>query len=141
MADPQFIPSGLPHSVEMPDGSSLAKSKSRKVGDDVRRTEEDPLEAGQIDVDHIVRQAKETALGQTPRADKFQRADDATAPNLGPKSATADKAPEGRTRSQVIYDTAMEEIDFPARFIQLKINNDLVRAELQVLASQLGDDN
>jgi hypothetical protein len=35
----------------------------------------------------------------------------------------------------------MEEMDFPARFIQLKINNDLVRAELQVLASQLGDDN
>ena len=41
MSEPQFIPSGVPHSVEMPEGSHVAKSKSGKAGTEVRRTEQD----------------------------------------------------------------------------------------------------
>lgn len=140
MTDPQFIPSGLPHSVEMPDGSSLAKSKSRKIGDDVRRTEEN-LQEIPISADHVVLQARNMAVSQAPRNDGFQRATDAIAPWAGQEATEAGEAPPAPRKAKVLYDTAMVEMDFPARFIQLKIDNDRVRAELQVLESQLRDNN
>jgi len=141
MADPQFIPSGLPHSVEMPDGSSLAKSKSRKLEDDVRRTEDAPTAADDIVADQVILQARGVGGLQTPRADGFERANVGSAPSMGQNLAAGEGTPAMQHGGKVIYDTAMADMNFPARFIQLKIDNDKLRAQLQVLESQLRDND
>ena len=141
MSHPQFIPSGLPHAVEMSDGSSVAKSKSRKLGDDVRRTEAEASDAEHIVADHVVLQARELALGKSPRADGFERASDAAARLSGPIYTEVAQASLARPSGKTIYDTAMADMDFPARFIQLRIDNDKVRDQLQVLESRLRENS
>ena len=137
MTEPQFIPSGLPHAVEMPDGSSLAKSKSRKLENDVRRTEDAASEADQILADQVILRASRVSGAQTPRADRFERASDAAERSAGRNVAVGGQSLSARPSSKAIYDTAMADMDFPARFIQLKIDNDKVRTQLQVLESEL----
>jgi hypothetical protein len=141
MADPQFIPSGLPHSVEMPDGSSLAKSKSRKLEDDVRRTEDTTSKADEIMADQVILRARDMPGAQTPRTDGFERAAHGKALPPVQKLVLGGGASFAQQSAKVTYDTAMVDMDFPARFIQLKIDNDKVRAQLQVLESRLGEDN
>jgi hypothetical protein len=139
MSDPQFIPSGKPHSVEMPEGSHVAKSKSGKAGTEVRRTEQDHFAQ-----DHeIAVEAHQVILAATaasenkvkvPRSDNIERA----SKPLNPASAatqrqkTAPGGPDPASETPV-YDTEMPEMNFPARLIHLKLENDAVRAQLESL--------
>jgi hypothetical protein len=144
MSEPQFIPSGMPHSVEMPEGSRVAKSKSGKAGTEVRRTEQDHFAQDQeiaVDANQVLLTSTAVAdnLAKVPRSENIERASKALKPGSvakGRKSAaTADpQAPE-----QAVYDTEMPEMNFPARLIHLKVENDAVRAQLESLQSMLQD--
>lgn len=139
MSDPQFVPNGLPHSVEMPEGSSVAKSRSGQAGTDIRRTEPDQFANDKdlaLESHHIVLQASANdalSAANLPRHDQIERAD----PTLGSATAASAQATVAPVTapdaSKPIYDTPMADMNFPARLIQLKIDNDTVRAQLQAL--------
>ena len=146
MSEPQFIPSGMPHSVEMPEGSRVAKSKSGKAGTEVRRTEQDHFAQDQeiaIDENQVLLTSSAVSdnLAKAPRSDNIERASKAFNPASGanrqPNAATAgSQAPE-----RAVYDTEMPEMNFPARLIHLKVENDAVRAQLESLQSMLQKPN
>ena len=148
MSEPQFLPSGVPHSVEMPEGSSVAKSRSATVGVDIRRTEQDRFASDQdiaVESHHIVLQASATeARGaqQVFRNDQIERASKARAAGFvstAPGRQTA--ATDARAASRKpVYDQDMAEMNFPARLIQLKIDNDAVREQLHLLDALLHAD-
>lgn len=138
MSEPQFIPSGLPHSVEMPEGSSVARSRSGTAGTDIRRTEQDRFASDQViavEAHHIVLKASATEAQGTfkiSRRDQIERASTIQkAPSVAETPASTGKP---------VYDQEMVEMNFPARLIQLKIDNDNVREQLQVLETLLLDE-
>ena len=140
MSEPQFIPSGMPHSVEMPEGSRVAKSKSGSAGTEVRRTEQDHFAHDQeiaVDANQIHLQANNAVadnLVKIPRSDNIERGSKA----LKPASAAKQRnSADTQTPEQVVYDTEMPEMNFPARLIHLKVENDAVRAQLESLQSLL----
>jgi len=143
MSEPQFIPSGKPHSVEMPEGSHVAKSKSGKVGTEVRRNEQDHFAQDQeiaLDENQVILKGSASTdnLVKVPRSDNIERAAKALSPA---SAATArKKAALGANppaRELPVYDTEMPEMNFPARLIHLKVENDAVRAQLESLQSVL----
>jgi len=144
MSEPQFIPSGKPHSVEMPEGSHVAKSKSGKAGTEVRRTEQDHFAQDQeitVEAHHIHLQASIAAadnLVKVPRSDNIERASKALNPASGaPGRKKSAPAAGAQARDMRVYDTEMSEMNFPARLIQLKVENDAVREQLESLQSML----
>jgi hypothetical protein len=143
MAQAPFIPSAAPHSVEMPQGSAIAKSRSGSTGTDIRRAEQDhlaPDQAIQLEPHHIVLQGGAVATGPVPRVDDFVSASDAQA-LAGVQQANKVAALGGsKTPKRPINGTAAADMDFPARFIKLKIANEAVRAQLQSLQSLMRDD-
>lgn len=146
MSEPQFIPSGMPHSVEMPEGSRVAKSKSGKAGTEVRRNEQDHFAHDQeivVDANQVLLTTSAAAdnLVKVPRSDNIERASKALKPGSvakGRKSAATAGSP---APEQAVYDTEMPEMNFPARLIHLKVENDAVRAQLESLQSMLQDPN
>lgn len=146
MSTPQFVPNGLPHSVEMPEGSSVAKSRSGQAGTDIRRTEPDQFANDKdiaLESHHIVLQASANDplnAANLPRHDQIERAD----PARSTTSVASSRAKVVRTTapdtSKPIYDTVADDMNFPARLIQLKIDNDTVRAQLQALELLMLDD-
>ena len=142
MSEPQFIPSGMPHSVEMPEGSRVAKSKSGSAGTEVRRTEQDHFAQDQeivVDANQIHLKASNAVadnLVKIPRSDNIERASKA----LKPGSAAKGRNSSGtQTPGRPVYDTEMPEMNFPARLIHLKVENAAVRAQLESLQSLLQD--
>ena len=78
MAQAPFIPSAVPHSVEMPQGSAIAKSRSGSTGTDIRRAEQDhlaPDQAIQLEPHHIVLQGGAVATGASGSAGLPDRSD------------------------------------------------------------------
>jgi hypothetical protein len=148
MSEPQFIPSGMPHSVEMPEGSHVAKSKSGKAGTEVRRSEQDHFAHDQeieVAAHHIHLQASSPAadnLAKVPRSDNIERAFKNLMPAAG---AVVQKRDAPRTsddaQEQPVNDTEMPEMNFPARLIHLKVENDAVRAQLESLHSKMQEAN
>ncbi len=145
MSEPQFIPSGVPHSVEMPEGSHVAKSKSGKAGTEVRRTEKDHFAQDQdiaVDAHQVLltTSAVSDNLVKVPRSDNIERASKALNPASAAKArrrsitGSDDGGPE-----RPVYDTEMPEMNFPARLIHLKVENDAVRAQLETLQTLLQD--
>jgi len=143
MSDPQFIPSGKPHSVEVAEGSHVAQSKSGVVGTEVRQNIADRFAPGQeieVDAHHIVLTASAGTpdhLVKVPRTDTIERASQplpAASGNRSPR--TGGKT----TRARPVYDVEVQEMDFPARLIHLKEENDAVRAQLEDLQSRMSDD-
>ncbi len=145
MSEPQFIPSGVPHSVEMPEGSHVAKSKSGKAGTEVRRTEQDHFAHDQeiaVDANQVLltSSAATDNLAKAPRSDNIERASKALKPGAVPKGRKTSSAEEDpQADEQPVYDTEMPEMNFPARLIHLKVENDAVRAQLESLQSMLQD--
>ena len=161
MSEPQFIPSGKPHSVEVAEGSHVAKSKSANVGTEVRPNVRDQFAQGQeieVDAHQIVLTTSATGADNTvkvPRGDNIERASQSIA-----ASGTAERASKGIKSSEAtsarrtasagseklpalnrpVYETEMQEMNFPARVIHLKVENDAVRAQLKDLQSLMGDD-
>jgi hypothetical protein len=146
MSEPQFIPSGKPHSVEVAEGSHVAMSKSGNVGPEVRQNVHDHLVQGQeieVGSDQIVLAASATASDdrfKVPRSDGIERASKGlggSAQGSPNRSVTGLDTPTPRQR--LVYDTEVQEMSFPARLIHLKQENDAVRAQLQDLQSLMGD--
>ena len=142
MSEPQFIPSGMPHSVEMPEGSHVAKSKSGTAGTEVRRTEQDHFAQDQeiaVDANQIHLQANNAVadnLVKIPRSDNIERASKALKPGSVAKGRNSSGT---QTPERPVYETEMSEMNFPARLIHLKVENDAVRAQLESLQSLLQD--
>jgi hypothetical protein len=146
MSDPQFIPNSRPHSVEMPDGSHVAKSKSGKAGTEVRRVEQDHFAQDQeiaVEDHHVVltRSAADAENRiKVPRSENIERASKALQPASGaavPKkrAASAGRNAAGNAAAKPVYDVEMADMNFPARLIQLKVENDAVRVQLESLQS------
>ena len=154
MTEAQFIPSSKPHSVEMPEGSHVAKSKSAHAGDDIRRNEHDehaPVEvievspnmlllknAGNASTENRIKLPdnsatelanRRVAASQSPAAGTAAGRDGA-----GSKAAVTDEDTSNR------YTIEMQEMNFPARVIQLHIENENVREQLQALESLMNSD-
>lgn len=141
MSEPQFIPSGMPHSVEMPEGSRVAKSKSGSAGTEVRRTEQDHFAQDQeivVDANQVLLSSSAAAdnLVKIPRSDNIERASKALKPGSVAKGRNSSGT---QTPGRPVYDTEMPEMNFPARLIHLKVENDAVRAQLETLQSMLQD--
>ena len=144
MSEPQFIPSGMPHSVEMPEGSHVAKSKSGKAGTEVRRTEQDHFAHDQeivVDANQVLltNTAVTDNLVKVPRSDNIERASKALKPGSVAKGRKSAATADPQSPEQPVYDTEMPEMNFPARLIHLKVENDAVRAQLESLQSMLQD--
>ncbi len=159
MSEPQFIPSGKPHSVEVAEGSHVAKSKSANVGTEVRQNVRDKFAQGQeIEVDAHQIVLTSSAAGadnmvKVPRGDAIERASQSIAasasseraskaikPSTASGSNRTAKAGQEQTapRERPVYETEMQEMNFPARVIHLKVENDAVRAQLEDLQSLMG---
>jgi hypothetical protein len=150
MSEPQFIPSSIPHSVEMTEGSHVAKSRSGQAGTEVRRTEQDRFAQDQeIEVEaHQVIMATTAAASENkiklPPRDNIERASKPLRASSMSESASRMKsAPSvsGDANQRTVYDTEMPEMNFPARLIHLKLENDAVRSQLESLQSLLQKDN
>ena len=155
MSDPQFIPSGRPHSVEVAEGSHVAKSKSANVGTEVRQNTRDRFAQEheiEIDPNSIVLTTSAGAPDNSvklPRGDTIERASKNIATGGTPSPASKALTPAGgapktastqpAVRERPVYDVEMQEMNFPARVIHLKVENDAVRAQLQDLQSLMGD--
>lgn len=146
MSEPQFIPSGVPHSVEMPEGSHVAKSKSGSVGTEVRRTEQDHFAHDQeivVDANQVLlagSMAAKDNMAKAPRSENIERASKALKPASGSKGLKkAASGADSQMPERPVYDTEMPEMNFPARLIHLKLENDAVRAQLETLQSMLQD--
>jgi hypothetical protein len=145
MSEPQFIPSGVPHSVEMPEGSHVAKSKSGKAGTEVRRNEQDHFAHDQeiaVDANQVLltSSAATDNMVKVPRSDNIERASKTLNSTSGsPGSNESASVADAQARDTRVYDTEMSEMNFPARLIQLKVENDAVREQLESLQSMLQD--
>ena len=147
MSDPQFIPSGKPHSVEVAEGSHVAKSKSANVGTEVRQNVHDHMTQGQeieLESHRIVLAATAAASDnrvRVPRGDTIERASKGLGLSTQPAAKRSDRAELNKpaVRQRPVYDTEAQEMSFPARLIHLKQENDAVRAQLKDLQSLIGD--
>ena len=147
MSEPQFIPSAAPHSVEVAEGSHLAKSKSANVGTEVRQNIHDHsthVEEIELDSSHVVitrSTATSDHLVKVPRSENIERASKSNITSA--QAATNPSVKTDNKRSSAldrpVYDTEMQEMNFPARMIHLKQENDVVRAQLEDLQSLMGD--
>ena len=142
MSEPEFFPSHAPHKVEMPEGSNVAKSKSAQVGSDIRRVAKDENIAEEdleVAPENTIRLQSASAAASNivklPQQEK--KALKTVAINLAEataKAANASGASPQDSELEAEFETEeMVEMDFPARVIQLKIENDAIREELKAL--------
>ena len=133
----------------MPEGSHVAKSKSGQAGTEVRRTEQDHFAQDQeIEVEaHQVLMATTAAASENkvklPPRDNIERASKSLKPSSPSGSAARKKtapADNGDANERPVYETEMPEMNFPARLIHLKLENDAVREQLETLQSLLQKD-
>ena len=142
MSEPEFFPSHAPHHVEMPEGSNVAKSKSAHVGTDIRRVAKDETlvdEALEIAPENTIllqnASATSSNIVKLPPQQKKELKTVAikTAAAAGAARALA-SASGGQGLLEAEFETEeMVEMDFPARVIQLKIENDAIRVQLKAL--------
>jgi hypothetical protein len=147
MSEPEFFPSHAPHKVEMPEGSNVAKSKSAHVGTDIRRVSKDEhIEGEELEVhpdNTILLQSGAGAASNIvkippPEKKELKTVAIKAAAAPGAASAAADKARNaGGGQADEFETEEMVEMDFPARVIQLKIENDTVREQLKALDALL----
>ena len=144
MSEPEFFPSHAPHKVEMPEGSNVAKSKSAQVGTDIRRVDKhEQIEGEDLEIhpdNMILLDTGATAASnivKLPPQDKKNLKTVAIKAVGEPASAkTSDSTASAPSDYIEEFETEeMVEMDFPARIIQLKIENDQIREELKALDS------
>ena len=144
MSEPEFFPSHAPHHVEMPEGSNVAKSKSAHVGTDIRRVAKDENIAEEdLEIapeNTILLQSASAAANnivKLPPQEKKELKTVAIKSAAPPaKAGDASEASAREAQIEAEFETEeMVEMDFPARVIQLKIENDKIREELKALDS------
>ena len=142
MKEPEFFPSHAPHVVEMPEGSNVAKSKSAQVGTDIRRVEKGETIADEelkIAPDNIVRLENAAAAASNivklpPQQKKELKTVAIASAEEDAKAGTQADTGDDLGYLEAEFETEeMVEMDFPARVIQLKIENDAMREELKAL--------
>ena len=142
MKEPEFFPSHAPHVVEMPEGSNVAKSKSAQVGTDIRRVAKDETlvdEALEIAPENTIllqnTSAAASNIVKLPPQQKKELKTVAikTTAAAGTASTPADGGDDLGYLETEFETEEMVEMDFPARVIQLKIQNDAMREELKAL--------
>jgi hypothetical protein len=132
MNEPQFIRSKVPHEVSMPEGSQVAKSKSADVGSPTIR---------QVLVEtdtHAPEEITEDSLVISPTIET-KVLNDVTLNIKAPEAPQNLPQPEksyAKELSDLVGDEP--EMNFPARLINLKIENDKVKVQLDRLESQMG---
>ena len=163
MSEPTFIKSSEPFKVAMPEGSTVARSQKAKVGDDVRRVLADDEF---VNVDDTRSDHMESDGSGGVRKDKFANGDTSISQNTarlqnsgglnnssfvsgtGASSSRAQtqtnklNSPEAQAAalaadSKEEERLAMLEMNFPARIVHLKIENDTIREQLNELNSQI----
>ena len=144
MSEPEFFPSHAPHKVEMPEGSNVAKSKSAQVGTDIRRVDtHEQIEGEDLEVhpdNTILLRSSASAASNIVKLPPQQKKDLKTVAIASSKDAakaiTSDATAIAPGDAIAEFETEeMVEMDFPARVIQLKIENDKIREELKALDS------
>ena len=142
MSEPEFFPSHAPHHVEMPEGSNVAKSKSAHVGTDIRRVAKDENIAEEdLEIapeNTILLQSASAAANnivKLPPKEKKELKTVAIKSAAPPaKAGDASEASAQDAPLEAEFETEeMVEMDFPARVIQLKIENDAIRVQLKAL--------
>ena len=142
MSEPEFFPSHAPHHVEMPEGSNVAKSKSAHVGTDIRRVAKDENIAEEdLEIapeNTILLQSASAAANNIVKLPPQKKKELKTvaiksaAPPAKPGDASEASAQDAPLEAE--FETEeMVEMDFPARVIQLKIENDAIRVQLKAL--------
>jgi len=129
MSDPQFIRNKDPHQVSMPEGSRVAASKSADVGGPtVRNTNVDDELLISEEVDPLLNLSFQLPeLVKNPVDFNLKSKDELlTAPEIEEVVST-----EIQPSFSAEYIEA--EMNFPARLIHLKIENDKVKDELDEL--------
>lgn len=144
MKEPEFFPSHAPHHVEMPEGSNVAKSKSAQVGTDIRRVAKDETIADEeleVAPENTIRLQSTSAAASNivklpPQDKKELKTVAIKTTGTGAKAGTALGLSSDEDVLEAEFETEeMVEMDFPARIIQLKIENDQIREELKALDS------
>ena len=142
MSEPEFFPSHAPHKVEMPEGSNVAKSKSAHVGTDIRRVDTRETiveeEAQKLATDNIV---DPKIAGPTSNIVKLPPQEKKALKTVAIKTAQSAAQASAQSNAgaweaglEAEFETEeMVEMDFPARVIQLKIENDAIRVQLKAL--------
>ena len=142
MSEPEFFPSHAPHKVEMPEGSNVAKSKSAQVGTDIRRVAKDEtLVEEELEVASentiLLQNASATASNIVKLPPQQKKELKTVTIKTGAAADTASTQADANSDQGLLeaeFETEeMVEMDFPARVIQLKIENDAIREELKAL--------
>jgi len=141
MKEPEFFPSHAPHVVEMPEGSNVAKSKSAQVGTDIRRVAKDETlveEELEIASENTIflQNASATASNIVKLPPPQKKELKTVAIKTAAAAAASNQADAGDDLGdlEAEFETEeMVEMDFPARVIQLKIQNDAMRVQLKAL--------
>jgi hypothetical protein len=127
MSEPGLIRSGAPHEVSVAPGSTVAKSRSASPRETVIRQNV----AGEPEyVDVVDPVERDTLAIGKPRVDVPHTSEEAVVANRG-RLFTAEP-----TKPPPVEDEAGEiapEMNFPARLIHLKIENDKMRSMLDGL--------
>jgi hypothetical protein len=163
MSEPTFIKSSEPFKVAMPEGSTVARSQKAKVGDDVRRvladdefvnvedTHSDNVQSGAsggIKKDRFVH--GDSSISQnsarlqssgglknssfvTGAGASSSRSQTQTNKLNSPEAQAAALAADSKEEERL----AMLEMNFPARIVHLKIENDTIREQLNELNAQI----
>ena len=162
MSEPTFIKSSEPFKVAMPEGSTVARSQKAKVGDDVRRvladdefvnvedTHSDNVQSGAsggIKKDRFVHgdssisqnSARLQSSGGLKNSSfvsgsgaSSSRSQTQTSKLNSPGAQAAALAADSKEEERL----AMLEMNFPARIVHLKIENDTIREQLNELNAQ-----
>ncbi|MEI6661478.1 MAG: hypothetical protein WCL01_05100 [Comamonadaceae bacterium] len=138
MSEPTFIPSSEPFKVSMPEGSTVARSQSANVGDDVRRVLADD-EFVNVEDTHSdnVKSGESGGLKNssfvTGTGASSSRSQTQTNKLNSPQAQAAALAADSKEEERL----AMLEMNFPARIVHLKIENDTIREQLNELNTQI----
>jgi len=140
MSEPEFFPSHAPHKVEMPEGSNVAKSKSAQVGTDIRRVAKDEhLEGEDLEIhpdNTILLQSSAGAASNIVKLQPQEKKELKTVEIKSSHATTSATAANAPSTAIAEFETEeMVEMDFPARVIRLKIENDQIREQLKALDS------
>ena len=134
MSDPQVIRSGAAHEVSVAPGSTVAKSHVAAPRETVIR--QNPVAEAEYIAEGEPTERDAVSIGQ-PKPEEAAREETAAAQNRG-RLFTAD--PTAAPPQQVLHDGDEEiqpEMNFPARLIHLRMENEKMRAVLDELEHTL----
>ena len=142
MTEPTIIRSDAPHEVVIPEGSHDARSKSGHVGAPAK-----PLTVEKPDTNFVVQSEQDhrVLVAAPPPADPLKdtilKAASESRPTTQPPAPAEEKLATTTVQpvlaKPIVLQEEMPEMDFPARIINIKIENDKVRSSLDELELKL----